>query len=411
MRKRSTPRTKWYSKRFLSSSGTNNESLNFMVSPFAYQLVLKAQNSIAWGKTPGNIQKKNIALKERNKVSVEQPCSFTPFKKDSTDKNNQGIALIAVLGILLLITLLTLSIITVSKICALRTAGNNINERSMLLAEGAVNRIYWILMSDRKNFKNRLMGETDYTAEETKRLMADGVIHELDYYNGKAEFSIYDMQSGLQVNGRSPGRELNQQLNQPLITESRKNELEIFRNRLLDYTDSDSLIRLDSLEAGDYSELDMSPLPRNRAMEFREEVLYIPGKKDFFTIDKIGRLSSVALIAPRGLRQPNIRKPNIFNSSEKTITATANLSAGESETVTAALNAWYKQKTPLSESLDALLLSKLKQYFSFAESGYYTIIVRASSNPEFRGIPLAVSIRITETIPLSGRNFYEWTLY
>jgi hypothetical protein len=37
--------------------------------------VLKAQNSTAWGKTPGNIHTQNIALKERYKVSIEQPWS------------------------------------------------------------------------------------------------------------------------------------------------------------------------------------------------------------------------------------------------------------------------------------------------------------------------------------------------
>jgi hypothetical protein len=36
--------------------------------------VLKAQNSTAWGKTPGNIRTQNIALKERYKVSIEQSC-------------------------------------------------------------------------------------------------------------------------------------------------------------------------------------------------------------------------------------------------------------------------------------------------------------------------------------------------
>lgn len=326
-------------------------------------------------------------------------------------QNDQGIALIAVLGTLLLLTLLTLSIITISKICALRTAGNAINEHSMLLAEGVANRVYWILMNDRKLFRDRLLGTADYEASDAKRLMADGVNHQIDYYNGHAEFSIYDMLSGIQVNGNAPGRNLNQQINLPFIKESRKNELQIFHNRLLDYVDSNSLIRLNSLEKNSYSGRGMAPLPRNRPMEFREEVLYIPGSKNFFTINEIGRLSSVTLIAPRGLRQANIKKPSIFNSSAKIIATITNLSSGESEIVSTALNAWFKQKTPLNESLDATLLARLKQNFSFSESGYYTIIVRASSNSEFRGSPLAISVRITERISPSGRNFYEWTLY
>lgn len=331
---------------------------------------------------------------------------------NDASKHDKGIALIAVLSILLLITLLSLTIVTVSKICSIRTHIDRLNERSMLLAEGASNRIFWLLLNDRKNFKTRVLGDVDYNKDEShERLMADGVTHEFDYYGGKVEYQLKDLQTGIQVSGPAARMGVNKLIDQPNIDAAKKNKLTNLANRLMDYVDADSLLRVNSLESNEYAALGLSPLPRNSIMQFREEVLYIPGAKDFFAVDKIGRLSSVALIAPNGLRQINVIRPNIFNSSKTTIARLANLSSDESDEVEQALKKWVSAKTPLSESLEATLLERLKQHFSFAESGYYTMIIRASANPAFRGLPLVVSMQVTNRIAFNGRNFYEWTIY
>jgi hypothetical protein len=324
----------------------------------------------------------------------------------------KGIALVAVMSILLLITLLTLSIITTSKTCALRSAGANINARSMLLNESAANRIYWMLMHDRKNFSDRTLGETDYNDTESERFLADGVKHEFDYYGSKVRYQIYDMQSGISLDGRQPNREIKQLSQQLYLDDDKKNALDTLSNRLLDYIDKDDLIRVNSFENSNYRELNLYNIPRNNVFKIREEVLYIPGSEILFPIDNIGRLSSAKLIAPQGLRQLNTSRLNFFNTPIATIAHRANLSSIEREAVVAALNAWFLHRIPLSQSLDATLIATLKKHFSFVESGYYTIIVQTSPNTAGNGSsPLVISMKINNSIPLKGRNFYEWTIY
>ncbi len=333
------------------------------------------------------------------------------MKSSANQQSEQGIALIAVISILTLITLLTLTIISTSKICAISNSGNRIASRSMLLSESAANRIYWLLMQDRKNFPNRNLGEIDYQNSETPRFMADGTTRRISCCGSQATFTITDMQNGIAVNGYNPGWQLQQRAKQPYIAEKEKKLLITVNNRLLDYVDRDSLVRLNSLEVNDYRDLNLPNLPRNQPMQLREELLFIPDTEKIFHVDRLGRLTSALLIAPRGLRQLTHSRPNIFTVSPAEIRSSTKLSEDEYQLVIEALQQWKKNHIPLTQSLDSTLLARLKQHFSFNESGYYTIITRASAMPHVKGIPLVISLRIGNAIPPAGRNFYEWTLY
>lgn len=332
------------------------------------------------------------------------------MKNKIKNKNQQGIALIAVLGLLLVVALLTASIVTVTKISAMETVTFSENERSTLLAEGAAARIMWLLINDRQQFPNRTLGAADYE-EQPDRIMADGTKHELKYYDGKTEFEIYDMLSGFNVYGNTPDRELSVLNNAFLMDKKGEDELNVLRNRLMDYVDADDHIRLDSLEAADYSEQKMFPLPRNDVMQFREEILYIPGSFEFFKPDDIGRLSSVNPIPPERMQNPYSSRQSIFSANELILKGKVGLNDIEIEKVLSAIEEWKTNHKPLEDSLEIDLLGRLKSNFSFNESGFYTIIVRASSHELYRGRPLAISIKLSNSITRQGLQFYEWTFY
>lgn len=92
-----------------------------------------------------------------------------------------------------------------------------------------------------------------------------------------------------------------------------RKELEILGDRLQDYVDSDSLLKLNGMEKPEYLQQNLINLPRNRSMQYREEVLLIPGSETFFKPDGSGRLSSVRLIAPKGV-SPIGGRPSLYST-------------------------------------------------------------------------------------------------
>lgn len=71
---------------------------------------------------------------------------------------------------------------------------------------------------------------------------------------------------------------------------------ERLKARIADYVDADDTVTTDGFEEADYEAFGMSPLPRNAAMQFREELAWIPGVTEMFPADGSGRLSALRLI-------------------------------------------------------------------------------------------------------------------
>ena len=76
-------------------------------------------------------------------------------------------------------------------------------QRSMFIAEGAANRIQYLLAADRNLHPDDKPGSVDYTGFEYDRFMADGVEHELDYYGEKIGFTVSDAVSGWDMGSSS----------------------------------------------------------------------------------------------------------------------------------------------------------------------------------------------------------------
>ena len=325
------------------------------------------------------------ATKERN---------ITEFRDES------GIALIAVMTTLLLIAILASSITTLALISNQVSKVTCDIAESAYIAEGAADRTLWLLKNDRTLHPGRNLGNYDYLGadeSEPERFMADGTEHKMDYYGGTATVRILDAASGIEISGSSPQNAL--RLPQQTFDDDtgKWERYKTFLDRVKDYTDSNDLVSLNGMEKKDYADAGLAPLPRNARMKYREEILFIPGSEEFFHPDRNGILSSFRIPPQYGLR--SIRgKNNFFSVSEDTLKKDTHFSDDEYLSLIEARKKWETGQIPLSELLDPALLRKVKQRYSMRESGYYTIIVKASPGP---GLP---GRTFTYTLYIPGRS-------
>lgn len=327
-----------------------------------------------------------------------------------------------VLSLLLLISLITSAIVTISLSSAAQTSAFTEFEKSMLMAEGASARIYWLILNDRILHPDRKLdttgaeknnsGNTSGKEAEKAEFLADGTERRMNYYGSNLIFTISDMMSGFDISGFAPENNL-QGLGQKddSAIEEVDPEFTIFKNRLMDYVDIDSLVRLNGMEKDEYRSLDLYNLPRNNKMQYREEIMFVPDAKKYFNIDSNGRLSSVKIIVPQRSGGAGNQQLNIFAVDISIIKTKIKCSDEEAEQIQKALELWKKDQTPLSESLPLELITKLKQYFTFEESGLYNITIRAAANDANKGRMLSISMKITQSIAPEGISYFEWTFY
>jgi hypothetical protein len=239
--------------------------------------------------------------------------------------------------------------------------------------------------------------------------MADGIKHDIDYYGGKAVIQIVDASSGKDISGSSPERNL---LLPQTAFEDDYDKWERYNNflrSLKDYVDRNDFVNPNGgMEANDYEELGLSPLPRNNKMEYREEALLIPGSEEFFTPDSNGVVSGLRIVAPMGMKQLR-GKENFFSASEDNFVSDGGFSETEVDSILKARNLWETEKVPLSESLEPDLLSRVKGKYPMNETGFYTIYVDASPGPNMPGKLISVSLEIPVNLVQGGYfQFYEW---
>jgi hypothetical protein len=317
----------------------------------------------------------------------------------------RGVALIAVLGLLLLISLLAASIVTISQISAAQTGSRCQLERSMLLAESCAARVCWLILNDKQAYRSREFVFADDAG--IPRFMADGAEHVYEAYDAKCTFSISDMNSGFDISGMAPDKNFNI-LEKYCFTEKKaQDELGDFKNRLLDYVDQDSLIRVGGMEAPEYQAIGLAPLPRNSQMQYNREVFYIPGSGNFFSVDDNGRPANLRPIAP----SLPLNNCSIFNAGKTTLIGKLGCSGDEADDILNAVNLWKTQKIPLQQNLADATIASLKSNFSFTESGCYTITINASPHSAINGRTLIFSVKLDNAIPPNGLSYLEWTFY
>ena len=295
-------------------------------------------------------------------------------------KSESGSALVAVLCLIFTAGILTTATVAIAKTGAFDVHSHLEMQRSIYIAEGAANRVQWLIAADRYSFPGEVLGYTDYAEYDFDRYVADGVIHKMDYYGTKLQFTINDALSGMDFTGTNYRNALTR-LSSAFITDTDWGErITKLRAKLDDYTDSDDNVSEEGMEKSEYEEIYAAPLPRNGAMQFREELLYIDGFRELIPLDKHGRLTRVRLIPPaNSADERRASRPSLFTADLMTLRTYGNLTDEEAQEVLEALNEWKVNRTLLEDSLDPLLLESLSN-FSGQESGYYNIVIEPDSS-------------------------------
>lgn len=327
---------------------------------------------------------------------------YQPMANMMKRKNNpreRGFALISTLALLVILSLLIASAVTLTQyLSAEIDTFDNIN-RSFYLSESAVNRTIVLLAQDRAKYTDRLLGTDTYPASGEERFLADGRIHVLDIYNTKVSVQIFDAMCGIDVSGNNPSRQLFF-----ATTDSEKRmQLEKLSNRLEDYVDTDSLVRLGSFESSGYEMRNYFNLPRNRVLQFKEELRWIPGFKNLYSVVDDPYWASFRLIAPEKLRMLSGR-PNLYSTSLSVLVERCKFNNLDAEILAKAFEQWQKSGIEFSQTLPPTLYAKLKSYFSTMESGVYTIQV--SGTKDYPGSRMKVTLLID-----AGKKMIEFYEY
>ena len=257
--------------------------------------------------------------------------------------------------------------------------------RNQYQAESQLSQQMWNLIYDKRtNGRSRRLGYINPDAidnpDEEPRVMADGQ-RPIEVKNSKLiSISIEDASRGFDFSGTinsTKTRAIEKQINLPMDAE--REVLDDFFAKLIDYTDRNDLQQINGAERPDYEFYD---LPRDGAIEYSEEVLWIPGVREalfanheYLEVQDASfrlELNKVLLpIAPRGSKGfPKNAKPNFFSASDYQIMNLAQLTEEELQEVLSARSQWYEEQLSLQESLPELY-GRLKSSFSFDESGVY----------------------------------------
>ncbi len=190
---------------------------------------------------------------------------------------------------------------------------------------------------------------------------------------------IEDVNRGYSLQGNAPQRNIDDSF----LNLEENEEMRAFLDRLADYTDQDRLTRLDGLEQPQYDSRGEPALPRDGPLEFREEVLWIPGVVEAFRRGADGNeharsvLNLFQPVPPPGRKMPNSKKPSIFAASPTLIRQKLDLGLGQAEAVLQALERAESENLPLATLISPDILQQIRRHFSAGESGVATFVATA----------------------------------
>lgn len=325
--------------------------------------------------------------------------------RTTTAPGERGVALVLVVSILAVISVMVAHMVVVSRVS--RVEAKVLADRHSLrhTAESAAEWAYWMYVNDRRQFpgahRDLLVEQPPVeTRGNQPPWLADGRKHTLTpppmpgepfrVQSGDHEapgtdihvsVRIEDVNRGYSLQGKSP----HNNIDDSFLNLEENEELRAFLDRLADYTDQDNLTRLDGFEQAQYESLGEPALPRDAPIEFREEVLWIPGVVEAFQrgTDGSGRAQAVLdlfqPVPPPGRTMPNSKKPSIFAASPALIRQKLDLGLGQAEAVLQALERAESENLPLATMLSPDILQQIRRHFSAGESGVAKFIATARS--------------------------------
>ena len=328
-------------------------------------------------------------------------------------REEKGSALLAVLVLVFTGGIITALMMAIGTGSNFEVASHVEQQRSMLVAESVAQRVQWLVNADRYLNSGGTMGETDYEEFDYERMLPDSVPHVFDHYGRQVKVVIEDARQGRRMDGNQYSRSLDL-LKVGMDDDEEFNDLVTqLKTRIQDYVDTNDDSGEDGMEDSDYEALDMKPLPRNGALQFREELLWIPGFRELFPPDKDGLLSSVRLITPENTVTIS-GNPTLLTATRQEIMNYCNVDdEDELDAIMEAIEEWKTERVPLSEgSLDPLILAKLNS-LTRQRGDIFTIKIRGAEggNQPFRRLIFTV-----QAAPVAGPSdktiqYLQWMFY
>ncbi len=303
-----------------------------------------------------------------------------------TKQHDSGMALIMVLGVLAASMLLIAHLMVITEIIAKEEMVVTSKSRLRYQAESAAEVTFWMHLTDRRLFSNRRLGQT---AEDELRASRDFEPWMLDrrphlFDQGLVITYLSSGEEGFKVSEPTSLRNHISSLDEGDLLD----EINIFIDILNDYTDNNDLRALHGMERDEYLAEGFPTLPRNGKIEFRGEVYWLPNWREVIP-------GEVAIVPPpglsvqasgsRGSARSSGARPSFYSASSEIIQRILDLSDRELEEVLQAREAWETQGTPLEDSLEIELLSKIRNAFNFTENNLALITAAAyQQNRELR---------------------------
>lgn len=300
------------------------------------------------------------------------------IRRNIAGRRQKGMAMVMVLGVLAVVMLMVVHVMTVCEVISKEAYVNATRMELRYAAESASDHGFWMHLTDRRLYSNRKLGQDDESrVSETdfEPWMADRRAHE-PFEDANLQVYIDGVEKSIILTKTETFKK-----NVDIDDTDALDIIDDFLDVLGDYTDTDSLIKVAGKEKDDYSAEGYSSMPRNGAIQFKEEVYWIDGWQDV-----VG--GEVTIVPPYGKSLPTSSgKPSFFSSSLAEIKATLDLSDSEIDEVKEAREHWINESTPIADSLSADLYANILANYNFQESDIAEIVVSsATPNGELRTV-------------------------
>lgn len=316
----------------------------------------------------------------------------------------RGMALMLVLGVLATVLLMVAHLMTVAEVIAKEAKVAALRSEMRYQAEAAADTGFWMLLTDRRLFANRKLGQSLEAREAVSDFepwMVDRRAHAFDndscyvYLQAAEQAFIVTKPDTLKDNVDPDDQE-------------KLDEISEFIDVLNDYTDRDDLKKLYGKEVDDYAADGFPTLPRNNAMQFREELYWLPNWQNCV-------VGEVTVIPPRNINYVmGKNKPSFFSASEDYVKQVLDLGDAEWDAIEQAREEWANNGTPLEESLDAALYQTILGAFDFNEADLAAIsaICHAPGDPRIRlHVQVIREVKITSGTIFSDRDQETFSIW
>ena len=307
-------------------------------------------------------------------------------------------ALLMVMGVLSACMLLISHIMLVSGVISRESYMVATKGLLRYQAESAAETAYWMHLTDRRLYSNRTLGqnETDALREDSDFgcWMLDGRPHPFD--DGSAFAYLQSAENGIKPTALENDLKIGLDLadDADLLA-----QIDDFIAAYKDYTDADDLLNINGYEADDYAADGFPTLPRNGAMQFKQELYWLPGWSAVVQ-------EEICIIPPMGISYDFGRgkKPSLFAASDASICARLEIEAGSAdlEAIHEAIRLWRDEGTALEDTLDIDLITKIKAAFDFNEPGLALVCAQAYD----RNREIHAGYRVIREAKIGSKTFF-----